>query len=277
MMFRIGRKSNPNWDEIHQLLKQGAARQDRIERQLEQMAARQDRTDQQLEQLAQEQTRLAKEQEERERARVAEEKQRERARVAQEERRKRDEAARNKERAQQEAAWEAQRQKDRAENQLMDKQLREMIGGAAYDLSNVGDAYFMLAWNDGKQVLIGDVEFDEVLDNEKYQAHGKEMECDLVLLNSTYIGIVEVKPTLHPKDVAAFDAKLRDVLPFVLPAQYRHLQVMPVIGGERIMEGVRERIEAHGFALLRRYGIKAKLEIEHLRPRPPVGKLPPRA
>lgn len=241
------------------------------------MAARQDHTDRQLEQLDQEQTRLAKEQEERERARVAEEKQRERARVAQEERRKRDEAAWDKERAQQEAAWEVQRQKDRAENLLMDKQLREMVGGAAYNVENIATLYFMQAWDDGKPVLIGDVEFDEVLDNEKYQAHGKKMECNLVLLNSTYIGIVEVNPTLHANDVTAFDAKLRDVLPFVLPAEYRHLQVMPVIGGNRIMEGVRERVEAHGFALLRSYGIKAKLEIEHLRPRPPVGKPPPRA
>ena len=133
----------------------------------------------------------------------------------------------------------------------------------------------MLAWDQGKPVLIGDIEFDEVLANKRYRAHGKEMECDLVLLNGTHIGIVEVKLFLHWNDVNRFDAKLRKVLPVVLPAEYRHLQVMPVMACLGMAEGTRARIEAHGFALLRPGRQKATLEIEHLRPRPPIGKLPP--
>ena len=256
MMFRIGRKPNPNWAEIHQLLKQGAARQDRTDRQLA-------RTDRQLEQFA-------KQQEERDQAwwtqhhalQAAWNEQRERDQAAQEKQRERDRIAQEKQRAQDKEAA---------------KRTRQEIGGMAHNLGNIAEEHFMLAWDECRPVLIGDIEFDEVLANEKYRAHGKEMECDLVLLNGTHIGIVEVKLFLHSKDVTAFDTKLRDVLPVVLPVECQHLQVMPVMACLGMSDGARTRIEAHGFALLRPDGQQSKLEIEHLRPRPPVGKLPPRA
>ena len=193
-------------------------------------------------------------------------------------------AAWNEQRERDQAAQEKQRERDRiaqekqhARDQEAAKRTRQEIGGMAHNLGNIAEEHFMLAWDECRPVLIGDIEFDEVLANEKYRAHGKEMECDLVLLNGTHIGIVEVKLFLHSKDVTAFDTKLRDVLPVVLPVECQHLQVMPVMACLGMSDGARTRIEAHGFALLRPDGQQSKLEIEHLRPRPPVGKLPPRA
>ena len=252
MMFRIGRKPNPNWAEIHQLLKQGAARQDRTDRQLARTDRQLARTDRQLEQFA-------KQQEKRDQAWWA---QHHALQAAWNEQREQDQAAQKKQHARdQEAA----------------RQTRQEVGGMAHNLGNIAEEHFMLAWDQGKPVLIGDIEFNEVLANEKYRAHGKEMECDLVLLNGTHIGLVEVKLFLHSKDVTAFDTKLRDVLPVVLPVECQHLQVMPVMACLGMSDGARARIEAHGFALLRPDGQQSKLEIEHLRPRPPVGNLPPRA
>ena len=341
MIIRRRRKSNPNWDEIHQLLKQGAARQDRTDQQL-------DRTDRQLEHLSQEQTRLARKQEERDRAwwakynallaawkeqraqdqaageekraqdQAAWEKKHARDQAAWEKKRvqeqtmlekklaqeqtmlekklaqeqtmlekklaqeqtmlekkhARDQAAWEKKRARDRAAWEEQHKKAVATHEAIARRIQQEIGGAAHNLGNIAEEYFMQAWDKCKPVLIGEVEFDEVLAHEEYRAHGKEMECDLVLLNGTHIGIVEVKLFLHPSDVKAFDAKLRKVLPLVLPLEYRHLQVMPVMACIGMTERVHKRIEEYGFALLRPYGQKARLEIEHLRPRPPVGEVP---
>lgn len=254
--------------------------------------------------LTQEQKKLAQQQQERDQAwwakqdalQAAREKQRVRDEAARdrqraqdqaawEKKRVQDQAAWDKKRAQDQAAWEKKRVRDQAawekkhEKSVADhlaivKQIQREVGGAAHNLGNIAEEYFMQAWDNCDPVLIGNVEFDEVLANEKFRGHGKEMECDLVLLNSTHIGIVEVKLSLHPKDVRAFDAKLKEVLPLVLPAEYRHLQVMPVMACAGITAQARKRIEEHGFALLRPAGQEAKLEIEHLRPRPPIDKPP---
>ena len=194
--------------------------------------------------------------------------------AAREKQRAQDQAAWEKKRARDQAAWEKKHEKSVADHLAIVKQIQQEVGGAAHNLGNIAEEYFMQAWDNCEPVLIGDVEFDEVLANEKFRGHGKEMECDLVLLNSTHIGIVEVKLSLHPKDVRAFDAKLKKVLPLVLPAEYRHLHVMPVMACTGMTAQARKRIEEHGFALLRPAGQKAKLEIEHLRPRPPIDKPP---
>ena len=240
-MFSFRRKSSPDWDEIHQLFKQAALRQDRTDRQ-------QDRTDRQLELLVQEQ---------RERDRAWQAKLEE------------NQAAQDKQRA----AWEKQHSEAIKRLQEVAKQVQKEVGGMAYNLGNIAEEYFMQAWDDCEPVLIGDIEFDKVLANQKYRAHGREMECDLVLLNGTHIGLVEVKLTLHSKDVYEFDTKLKKVLPVVLPAEYRHLHVLPVMACARITDQARKEIAEYGFALLRPDGQKAKLEIEHLRTHPPIVKV----
>ena len=249
VMFRFGRKSSPDWDEIHQLFKQGALRQDRTDRQLKL---------------------LAQEQRERDRAWQAK---LEAHQAAQDKQRAKDQDAQDKQRAKDRAAWEKQHKKNVADYLKVVKQIQKEVGGAAYNLGNIAEEYFMQAWDDCEPVLIGDIAFDEVLANQKYRAHGKEMECDLVLLNGTHIGLVEVKLTLHPRDVYEFDTKLKNVLPLVLPAGYRHLHVLPVMACAGTTDRARKRIAEYGFALLRPDGQKAKLEIEHLRPHPPVAKV----
>ena len=332
-MFRFRRKSSPDWDEIHQLFKQGALRQDRTDRQLEHLAQEQRDRDRSWQakldahQAAQDKQRVkdqAAQDKQRVKDQVAQDKQRakDRAaweeqlaeeRAAREEQRVKDQAAQDKQRAKDRAAWEEQLAKERAareEQRVKDqaaqdkqrakdqaaqdkqraawedehrkniadylavaKQVQKEVGGAAYNLGNIAEEHFMQAWDHCKPVLIGDIEFDEVLANQKYRKHGREMECDLVLLNGTHIGLVEVKLFLHPRDVYEFDDKLKKVLPLVLPAEYRHLHVLPVMACTGTTDRARKRIADYGFALLRPDGQKAKLEIEQLRPRPPIAKV----
>ena len=84
----------------------------------------------------------------------------------------------------------------------------------------------------------------------------------------------EVKLSLDSRDVHTFHTKLKEVLPLVLPAAYRHLRVIPVMACTLMTKQARQSVVDHGFALLRPYGQQARLEIKHLRTWPPVNTVP---
>ena len=154
----------------------------------------------------------------------------------------------------------------------MDALLKGMgvrLGGLTNNVGKIAEEYFFNALKNEKTITINGAHFNNnVLADKRFKRHKKAMQCDLVLINAQYLAIVEVKFYLHPKDVEQFDNKLRQVLPHVLPAEYQHLQLMPVIACLGISFEAQEEAQARGFVLMRQDGETARFESEHLRPRP---------
>ena len=179
-----------------------------------------------------------------------------------------------KEQARQQAVWAAQRASDLAELKEIAKRIQKDVGGITNTFGNIAEEYFLQAWENCDPVCIGPIKFTQVLAKQTYRGHGREMECDLVLLNGTHIAITEVKLSLDSRDVHTFHTKLKEVLPLVLPAAYRHLRVVPVMACTLMTKQARQSVVDHGFALLRPYGQQARLEIKHLRTWPSVNTVP---
>ena len=238
-MARSKDKPTPNWEDIRKVLNQTAEIQARAAKQ---QAAWQ----------ASWEAQRAQEHKEREHEREQEHKERERERAheRQEERRRF-------------AAWEAS----------MNRVLKDMgvrVGGLTNNVGKIAEEYFFNALKNKKTITINGARFtnNNVLADKRFKKQKKSMQCDLVLTNTRYLAIVEVKFYLHPDDVARFDTKLRQVLPEVLPAKYQHLQLIPVIGCLGLSLKAKEDAQERGFALLRQYGETARFESEHLRLRP---------
>ena len=146
----------------------------------------------------------------------------------------------------------------------------QTVGGVTNNLGKITEEFFRQAMENEKLIVIDKATFDTVLADQTYKANGKAMQCDLVLVNKKYIAIIEIKHYLHPDDIGRFDEKLRAVLPEVLPAAYRHLQLIPAMACKGLSLRAKEEVQKYGFALLRPRGQKSKVESEHLRIRPPL-------
>ena len=146
----------------------------------------------------------------------------------------------------------------------------EQLGGVTNNLGKINEAFFRHALANERPVMIGKVPFNIILADQTYEANGRAMQCDLVLVNTKYIAIIEAKHYLHPNDVSRFDAKLRRALPDVLPTKYRHLQLIPAMACQGLSSQAEAEIQKYGFVLFRPRGEKARIESAYLRIRPPI-------
>lgn len=154
-------------------------------------------------------------------------------------------------------------------NDALDK-IGEQLGGVTNNLGKINEAFFRHALANERPVMIGKVPFNIILADQTYEANDKAMQCDLVLVNTKYIAIIEAKHYLHPNDVSRFDAKLRRALPDVLPAKYRHLQLIPAMACQGLSSQAEAEIQKYGFVLFRPRGERARIESAYLRIRPPI-------
>ena len=290
----------PSWEEIRKVLNQTAEIQARAAKQQATWETKREQERKHAHET--EQRRIAEAdarweaQREQEREERAQERAQERKERAQE--RKQAHEAEQRRIAEADARWEAQREQERKERaqereereqerkQMDIREERRMIerevkmdallkgmgvrlGGLTNNVGKIAEEYFFNALKNEKTITINGAHFNNnVLADKRFKRHKKAMQCDLVLINAQYLAIVEVKFYLHPKDVEQFDNKLRQVLPHVLPAEYQHLQLMPVIACLGISFEAQEEAQARGFVLMRQDGETARFESEHLRPRP---------
>ena len=175
------------------------------------------------------------------------------------------------------AKWEARREKERAEDEerlaRMEAILERIgirVGGITNNIGKIAEEFFLKALENEETITINGTRFNKILADEQFENKKRSMQCDLVLVNAQYLAITEVKHYLHPDDVKRFDAKLRGVLPDVLPAEYKHLRLIPVMACMGLNAKAKEEAQTRGFVLLRPSGEKARFESEHLRVRPPL-------
>ena len=164
--------------------------------------------------------------------------------------------------------------RQRAEINKEFKKFWREINGSTSHAGRIAEQYFGDALRNEQPFLIRDIPFHVASTEEQFRVSGYEMECDIVLVNEKFLALVEVKHFLKHGHVYEFNHKLDKIVPIVLPDQYRHLQIMPVMACIGIHPKALTAVRVTGMALLRPGDRKCKVECDYLDIRPPVDKLP---
>ena len=186
-------------------------------------------------------------------------------------RRDEENARRDKQRAEENARRDeenAQRDKQRAEeNARRDKQDAERAKKFAATMARWDkfmERYGGYVDNDGRKVenffieglkqldlVVGDVEFDEIISNaQHWRKKVVAIELDALLINGTTVGILEVKSTLHRNDVLKVkDSLIPRFRKFYPEYQKKELAVM--VAGELINPDAAELAHELGYIVLK--------------------------
>ena len=171
--------------------------------------------------------------------------------------------------AKQQAAWQAKWDEERADDEEFLENLYEMAGLVKKPRS-AADRFFASALENAMPFIIRGIAFDDISVDESYFRREHEMECDIVLVNSQYIAIVEAEDFLELDHVVGFDSNLREILPRVLPRRHKHRRLVPVLACMDLSEQAKQKARELGLALLRPNGQRARVEDAYLRLRPSV-------
>ena len=163
----------------------------------------------------------------------------------------------------------AEERKRRAENAESLEHLTKMVDGVGHRVGAAIVDFFAFALTRAMPVKIKNIQFDEIFVNKEYTGHGREMQCDIVLMNKEYIAILETWHFLESLHIDIFSDKLNAVLPLVLPEQYRRLRVVPVMACMDLSKYAAEKAREHGIVVMRPDGQKARINAKHLRIRAP--------
>ena len=167
--------------------------------------------------------------------------------------------------------WQAEIDKKRIKNNKFLKRVGRASGGIANKIGKAAEQFFVSAVENAMPFMIQDIAFHQIFVNKHFMSDQQEMECDIVLVNKQYIVILEIKHFLEPYHVVTFNKKLQEVLPQVLPNQYKHLHLMPAMACMALNQDAEEQARACGFALLRPHGQQSRVEDAYLRVRLPMG------
>ena len=125
-----------------------------------------------------------------------------------------------------------------------DRFLKE-IGKAVGSYGNVEGQIFedQIFYSFQKHPYLNDIKFEEVQRNWKRSMHGLAAEYDVVLLNGSFVGVVEAKRKLEKEDVIKFSEK---TLP-VFKSLYPDMQDKKLIGAfaaatvdERVLDAAKD-------------------------------------
>ena len=162
----------------------------------------------------------------------------------------------------------------RAKNDKEFKELWRVLNGTTSHAGRIAEQYFGDALRNEQPFPIQGIPFHVASTGKPFRVNGYEMECDIVLVNEKFLALVEVKHFLKQGHVYEFDRKLDKIVPIVLPLQYHHLQIIPVMACMGIHPKARTAARVTGMALLRPGDRKCKVECDYLDIRPSVDKLP---
>ena len=167
----------------------------------------------------------------------------------------------------QQAVWQAKMNKERARDKKILRGISQTSGGVTNKIGKVTEQFFVSTVVNAMPFIIRGIAFDKILVNKHFFGDQREMECDIVLVNEQYLAIIEVKHFLEPSYVIEFNRKLQEVLPKVLPDQYRYLRLVPAMACMGLSEQAKQKAREFGLALLRPHGQQSRVEDDHLRVR----------
>ena len=168
--------------------------------------------------------------------------------------------------------WQAKINRDRAKDKKYLNDVGRTAGGLGNNVGRVTEEFFASAVIGAMPFIIQEIAFNTIFVNQRFIREERKMECDIVLVNQQHIAIIEAKHFLEPRHVVEFDRKLREILPKVLPDQYRHLHLVPVMACMSLHQLARAQAGAYGFALLRPHDQQSRVESDRLRLRPPMNQ-----
>jgi len=134
-----------------------------------------------------------------------------------------------------------------------DEQLRklaEQIGGIGNNQGAVAEEYFYNSLKERMKLL--NIKFDDIGLNWKKSKNGIEDEFDIILVNSKYIAIIEVKYKAHKNDVEKLDKKIENFRR--LFPEYSHLKLYAGVASFHIYEEAKELAKQKGYFVLQRNG-----------------------
>ena len=98
------------------------------------------------------------------------------------------------------ADYERQLQASRADYERRMKKMEDVFGSWANNQGSFAEEYFFNSFEAGRQNFFGQ-QFDEILKNVKGIYKGYKDEYDILLINGSSVGIVEVKYKAHQNDI----------------------------------------------------------------------------
>ena len=135
-----------------------------------------------------------------------------------------------------------------------DKQVRRIsrdFGGFINNSARETEEFFYKAIKKNNLKIAGN-KFDSIYLNVFSNAHKKghrEMEIDILLLNSQVLAVVEVKTTLHQNDVKNFLEKQIPLFRACFP-EHRDKKIIGMVAGKVVNDDARELAHKAGFTIL---------------------------
>ena len=154
------------------------------------------------------------------------------------------------ERAKEFAAEQARRDKEFAKSQARWDSFMEKYGGYVDNDSRNTENFFIEGlWQ--QDLVVGDIKFDDLIANsQRREKKIVAIELDGLLINGTTVGILEVKSTLHVKDVERVRDKrihrFRDYYP-----EHQDKKLAVIVAGKLINPDAAELARELGYILLK--------------------------
>ena len=172
-----------------------------------------------------------------------------------EDRKQRDEdnAEYKRRRDEENAEYKRQRDKDNAEYKKRQEKLDKQLGIFGNNLGSIAEEYFFNSFENGKTNFFGE-KFDEIeknvliVDNKAKKID----EFDILLINGTSIGIIEVKHKAHKNDIPSILNKITTFRNYF--AYYENHKVYLGLASMAFYDELEDECKKHGIAIIKQCG-----------------------
>jgi hypothetical protein len=141
------------------------------------------------------------------------------------------------------------------------KTMQDMLDGISKNQGSVAEEFFFNSLN--AKPVIGDIKFEQVTPNFIVGRKGKQSEYDVVLVNGSSVGVIEVKYKAHMNDLEQVHAQLkrfrRDC------PQFKGYALYGGIAGLSVPNDVSKAAKEQGLFVLKRKGELLETQTEGMR------------
>lgn len=128
------------------------------------------------------------------------------------------------------------------------RQISRDFGGFTTNSSRETEDLFYKAI-EKNDMKIGNYQFDYLEPNVIRKRKSKQIEIDLLLVNSIVIGLVEIKSTLHLNDIINHHDKWIPLFRSLFP-EYRNIAIIGMVGGRLVNSDAVKAAHDYGFTIL---------------------------
>jgi len=142
------------------------------------------------------------------------------------------------------------------------KKLQEQLGGWANNHGSFAEEYFFNAFEKGEQDFFGE-HFNKISKNLKYVEQNLEDEYDIVMYNSHYVAIVEVKYKAHKNDIPQVIKKAETFK--TLTSSFKDFKIYLGLASMAFYPELEQECIAQGIAIIKQVGDMVIIKDEHLK------------